>query len=374
MPIPPLSLAAMHEDLRSEILAFLETFYDSNRYVLGENVERFEEEWARYCGTRHCIGVASGLDALILSMMALEIGPEDEVIVPSNTYIATWIAVSRVGATIVPVEPDPTTFNLDPHRIEKAVTPRTRAILPVHLFGRACAMDAINAVAARHGLAVVEDNAQAHGAGCGGRRTGALGTINGTSFYPTKNLGALGDAGAVTTDDSGLAERVRTLRNYGSSRKNHNDVIGINSRLDEVQAGILRIKLRHLDRWNDERRRIAGRYTDRLADVGDLVLPGESVDGGHVYHLYVIRTAHRDRLIDFLGDRDIGSAIHYPVPPHLQPAYSNLGFRRGDFPIAEALADSALSLPLYVGITEGEIDDVAAAVVDFMAGADGSSR
>jgi dTDP-4-amino-4,6-dideoxygalactose transaminase len=374
MTVPFLSLAVAQQRLKSEIASLFESFYDSGQYILGQQVRSFESEYADFSRTRFCVGVGCGLDALYLALKVLDIGSGDRVIVPANTYIATWLAVTRVHATIVPVEPDPLTYNIDPERIEAAITEETRAILPVHLYGQACAMDEIKEIARRRGLFIVEDNAQAHGARCGERPTGGLGTVNATSFYPTKNLAALGDAGAVTTDDEVLADRVRTLRNYGSNIKNHNPELGINSRLDELQAGILRIKLAVLNEWNAERTRIAGWYRDRLQDVDELILPHSAEAAGHVYHLYVVRTRERDRLRQHLADRGIGTLVHYPIPPHLQPAYRQLRFRQGDFPITEELASTSLSLPLFIGMTEEQVSSVTDAVKDFVARGSRESR
>jgi dTDP-4-amino-4,6-dideoxygalactose transaminase len=363
--VPFLSLDDLHKSLRDEMTRHFESFYDSGTYILGKGVMDFEEAYAHLSGTRYCVGVANGFDAVYLALEALGIGEGDEVIVPSNTYVATWLAVSRTGAGVVPVEPDPRTFNIDPARIEEAVTPRTRAVLPVHLFGQACDMDAIAEVAGRHGLLVVEDNAQAQGAECRGRRTGSLGRINATSFYPTKILGALGDAGAVTTDDGALADHVRLMRNYGSGTKNVHEVIGVNSRLDEIQGGILAIKLRHLGGWIEERGRTAKWYREELEGVEGLTLPHTAPGVSHVYHLYVVRTQHRDRLQKHLADHDIETMIHYPAPPHLQRAYRGLGFGKGRFPIAEELAETSLSLPMYVGITREQVRIVAGRIAEF---------
>jgi dTDP-4-amino-4,6-dideoxygalactose transaminase len=309
--------------------------------------------------------VGNGFDAVYLALEALGIGEGDEVIVPSNTYVATWLAVSRTGAQVVPVEPDLRTFNIDPGAIEKAVTPRTRAVLPVHMFGQACDMDTIAEVADRLGLVVVEDNAQAHGAECRGRRTGGFGRINATSFYPTKILGALGDAGAVTTDDEALADHVRTMRNYGSGEKNVHEVIGVNSRMDEIQAGVLAIKLAYLDGWIAERRRTAEWYRQDLEGAVGLILPAIAPGVSHVYHLYVARCRRRDELRKYLADHGIATMIHYPVPPHLQSAYRGLGFGYGHFPIAEELAETSLSLPIFVGITREEVRMVTGRIREF---------
>jgi dTDP-4-amino-4,6-dideoxygalactose transaminase len=358
-------LDEVHERLRDEILSHFEAFYDSRSFILGKEVGRFEEAYARFSGTRHCVGVANGFDAVYLALEALGIGEDDEVIVPSNTYVATWLAVSRTGATVVPVDPDPHTFNIDPAAIGEAVTPRTRAVLPVHMFGQACNMEAIAEVADRHGLFVVEDNAQAQGAECRGRPTGSFGSINATSFYPSKILGALGDAGAVTTDDGALADHVRTMRNYGSGEKNIHKVVGVNSRLDEIQAGILAIKLGYLGGWIEERRRIAKWYREGLEGLEGLTLPYTAPGVSHVYHLYVVCTRDRDRLRKHLAEHGVETMIHYPVPPHLQRAYRGLGFDRGRFPIAEKLAETSLSLPFFVGMTREQVWIVAGRIGEF---------
>lgn len=347
------------------MIRWFESFYDSTSYILGHAVDEFEEAYARFNGTRYCVGVGSGFDALYLAFEALGVGEGDEVIVPSHTYVATWLAVSRTGAAVVPVEPDPGTCNIDPARIEEAVTARTRAVVPAHLYGRPCDMDAVLEIADRHGIAVVEDNAQAQGAECRGRRTGSCGRINATSFYPTKILGALGDAGAVTTDDADLAERVRLMRNYGSRRKDRHEMIGVNSRMDEIQAGFLAIKLGHVDQWIAERRRAASWYREDLEVVEGLNLPSDDPGFLHVYHLFVVRTHYREELRKHLADNGIETMVHYPVPPHLQEAYRGLGFARGRFPVAEELADTALSLPLFVGITREQVRTVSAHIAEF---------
>lgn len=366
--IPFLAFGPQHLPLRAEVLAAVERVYDSHWYVLGNEVERFEQAYATFSQVAQCVGVANGLDALILALRALGIGPGDEVLVPSNAYIATWLAVTRVGATPVGVEPEQATSNLDPGLLAAALTPRTRAIMPVHLYGQACRMDGIMALAGQHGLFVVEDNAQAHGAAFGGRPTGSFGQLNGTSFYPGKNLGALGDAGAVTTDDHDLAQRVRVLRNYGSQQKYHNDELGYNSRLDELQAAVLSAKLAHLAGWTAQRQQLAAWYTTHLAGLPGLQLPAVAAGATHVYHLYVVHTRHRDALQDFLTKQGIGTLIHYPIPPHRQRAYAGLNLPAGTFPIAEALAATCLSLPLWPGMSEAQVQTVARAVRQFFQG------
>jgi dTDP-4-amino-4,6-dideoxygalactose transaminase len=308
------------------------------------------------------VGLGNGLEALELCLRAWDIGAGDEVIVPSNTYIATWLAVSAVGATVVPVEPTPEGPNIDPERIAAAITPRTKALMPVHLYGEPADMDAIMSLAAPHGLKVVEDVAQAQGSRVRGRRAGALGHAGAHSFFPTKNIGAFGDGGAVTTDDAALAERLRVLRNYGSRVKYVNLERGFNSRLDELQAAFLRVKLAHLDRSNERRRRVAARYDDQLAGIPGLGLPRAPQWAEPVWHLYVVRTARRAELMKALEQADIGALIHYPIPPHLQAAYADLGLPKGSFPLAENLADSVLSLPAGPHVTAEQVDEVATAV------------
>lgn len=355
MNIPFFSFSGMHSEIRREMLEAFERFYDSNWYILGKEVKAFEEEYAEYSGAGHCIGVANGLDALHIALQTLGVSAGDEVIVPSNTYIATWLAVSYVGAKIVPVEPDPFTYNLDPARLEEAITPNTRVIMPVHLYGQACEMDRIMAIAEKYNIAVVEDNAQAQGAEFRGVKTGTFGAVNGVSFYPGKNLGALGDAGAITTDSEELAEQSRVIRNYGSQKKYYNERIGVNSRLDECQAALLRIKLKYLDEWNARRAEIATHYLRFLNDIEEIQVPTLAEGAGSVWHQFIILSSKRDELMDYLRDQGIGTLIHYPIPPHLQEAYQHLGFKKGDFPIAEKISGSALSLPIYPGLGEEEI-------------------
>jgi dTDP-4-amino-4,6-dideoxygalactose transaminase len=367
MQVPFLSFTPQHQPIREEVLQAVARVYDSQWFVLGKEVTDFEAAYAAFNKTAHCVGVANGLDALHLSLMALGIGAGDEVIVPSNTYIATWLAVSYVGATIVPVEPDPATYNLDPTLLEAAITSRTKAIMPVHLYGQACQMDAIMEIAQRHGLAVVEDNAQSQGAMCQGQFTGSFGNVNATSFYPGKNLGALGDAGAVTTNDEALATKVRVLRNYGSEKKYHNEVIGYNSRLDELQAAALGVKLQYLPEWTAQRQATAELYLQELAGVGDLVLPTTASGCTHVYHLFVIRTQHRAALQAHLTAQGIGTLIHYPIPPHRQQAYADTDLAQRTFPIAEELADTCLSLPMWPGMQPAHITTVVEAIKEYFA-------
>lgn len=365
MQIPFLSFAAMHDALKADLNAAFNKVYDSHWYIMGESLKTFEANYAGYCNTAYCAGLANGLDALIISLKALGVGPGDEVIVPSNTYIATWLAASYVGATPVPVEPRPETCNINPDLIEKAITKKTKVIMPVHLFGQACEMDAIMAIAKKHNIYVVEDNAQAQGATCNNKKTGSFGDINATSFYPGKNLGALGDAGAVTTNNEDLYKKAMVIRNYGSEKKYYNEVKGINSRLDELQAAILDVKLNHLDAWNKERNAIAARYNKQLASVKDVTITALAKDCTSVYHLYVIRHPERDALQEHLTKNGIGTLIHYPVPPHLQQAYKEFNFKKGAFPLAEQIAETCLSLPLYPGLSDAEVDKVCEAIASF---------
>ena len=357
--IPFLNFEPMHKLIRSEIMQSFQDVYDANWFVMGKKLEAFEKEYAAFNDTKFSIGVSNGLDALHLALKALNVTKGDEVIVPSNTYIATALAASYVGATPVFVEPDPNTYNINPANIEAAITSKTKVIMPVHLYGQVCDMDAIMAIAKKHTLFVVEDNAQAHGATFNGKITGSFGNANGTSFYPGKNLGALGDAGAVTTNDETIAKKIAMLRNYGSEKKYHNEEIGFNMRLDEVQAGFLSVKLKHLNEWTKQRKEIAKQYNEALKNVGDLVLPAVHANATHVYHLYVIKTENRDGLQKHLSENGIGTLIHYPIPPHLQKAYQYLGFKKGSFPIAEELADNCLSLPSWPGMTLDQVNTVA---------------
>jgi dTDP-4-amino-4,6-dideoxygalactose transaminase len=332
--------------------------YDRNWFVLGKELEAFEAAFARYTDTPFCLGVGNGLDALTLALQACGIGMGDEVIVPAHTYIATWLAVSKRGARIVPVEPDERTFNIDVTKVEQAITTKTKAILPVHLYGQACDMTTLDRIARHHNLLIIEDFAQAHGAKWLDKMAGSYGTINATSFYPTKNLAALGDGGAITTFDATKAEFVRRYRNYGFAEKNVSSEQGVNSRLDELQAAVLNVKLKYLEKWNEERRVLASKYLEQLEGVGDLVLPLSDKEAYHVYHLFVVRTAHRDSLKTYLRDRGIETMVHYPIPPHLQEAYRGLGYKAGDFPLTEVIAETALSLPLWPGMTGGDISRV----------------
>ena len=353
--IPFLDLRLATEELHPEIDQAIARVVTSGCYILGAEVEAFESEFAAYCGARHCVGVGSGLDALTLLLRALGIGEGDEVIVPSNTYIATWLAVSAVGARVVPVEPDLITYNLDPDRLENAIGPRTRAILAVHLYGQGAAMEALGEIAGRRGVMLLADAAQAHGVDLSG-------VPSAFSFYPTKNLGALGDGGAVVTDDAALAGRIRALGNYGSRKKHLNEVRGVNSRLDALQAAVLRMKLQHLNEWNRRRRKIAELYLDQLDGIPDLALPRVAEGCSTAWHVFPIRHPRRDWLARQLALEEIGTMVHYPVPPHLSEAYRDAGYRRGSFPIAERIAAEELSLPLHPHLTAEQVEEIIGSV------------
>lgn len=357
----------MHLPIRSEILNAFEAFYDANNFILGKSVENFETEFATFCKSKYCVGVSNGLDALHICLKVLNIGKGDEVIVPSNTFIATVLAISYVGATPIFVEPSISTFNIDPTKIEEKISKRTKAIIPVHLYGQACQMVEILEIAKKHKLFVVEDNAQAQGATCNGQITGSWGDINGTSFYPGKNLGALGDAGAITTNNESYKKIAKMFRNYGSEVKYHNEVVGFNHRLDELHATLLSIKLKKLNEWNIERQRVANWYFERLNSLDQVNLPFISPNSTHVFHLFVILSKRRNELMDYLKRQGIGTLIHYPIPPHLQKAYAHLGFHIGDFPISEEIANTCLSLPIYPGIKEVEVDYIAEKIKFFYA-------
>jgi dTDP-4-amino-4,6-dideoxygalactose transaminase len=358
MRVPFLDLRAAYLELRPELDAAYARVADSGWYILGPEVESFERAFADHCGARHCVSVANGLDALHIALRAARVGAGDEVLVPSNTFIATWLAVTYAGAIPVPVEPDRRTCNLDAERLEAAITSRTRAIVPVHLYGQMADTDAIRAIADRHGLAVIEDAAQAQGASWRGVRAGTAGHAAAFSFYPGKNLGAMGDAGAIVTNDDHLANEARKLRNYGSTVKYHHDVAGLNSRLDPLQAAFLNVKLARLDEWNVRRSRIARRYLDELTGCGQLVLPFVPAEADPVWHLFVVRHPRRDALQAHLAERGVSTLIHYPVPPHLAGAYASLGFEHGAFPIAEEMARTVLSLPIGPHLSDAEVDYV----------------
>ena len=363
--IPFLDLQRLNGRFREEFTEALSRMLEGGWLILGEEVTQFESEFAHYCETDCCVGVGNGLDALHLILMAYDIGEGDEVIVPSNTYIATWLAVSQVGAIPVPVEPEMNTYNIDPALIEDAITPRTKAILPVHLYGQCADMDPILVIAKKHNLKVIEDAAQAHGALYRGKKAGSLGDAAGFSFYPTKNLGALGDAGAVTTNDESLAMRIRSLRNYGSQEKNFNAEKGINSRLDELQAAFLRLKLRVLDSDNEKRASIALRYSELLDSAPGICTPQTMQACHSSWHLYVVRHPRRNELASHLLAHGIASNNHYPVPPHLQDAYNDLGFPAGSFPRSEKIHEQVLSLPMSPVLTEKDVSLISTAIKSF---------
>lgn len=358
-----LDLKQPYLELKAEIDAAYQRVMNSGWFILGEELKAFEAEFAEYCHVKYAVGVGNGLDALHLILRALDIGEGDEVIVPSNTFIATWLAVSYAGATPVPVEPDEKTYNIDPNRIEAAITKKTKAIMPVHLYGQPADMDPILEIAVGHHLKVIEDSAQAHGACYKGKRTGGLGDAAGFSFYPGKNLGALGDGGAVTTNDAVLAARVRQLRNYGSKIKYLHEFKGFSSRLDELQAAFLRVKLRKLDEWNERRKVIADMYLKGLAALSDLTLPYVPDWAEPVWHLFVVRASKRDRLQKYLENQGIQTLIHYPVPPHKQDAYkemSNLAL-----PVADELHREVISLPIGPVLSENEQNIINTIIKDF---------
>lgn len=357
MNIPFLNLKSINASFHGALEESAARVVRSGQYILGDEVTSFEREFAAYCGTSHAVGVSNGLDALHMILRAMDIGSGDEVIVPANTFIATWLAVSFCGAKPVPVDAEPNGFNMDLSAVEAAITPRTRALMVVHLYGLPVDVAALQAVADRHYLPIIEDAAQAHGATCHGVRAGALGRAAAFSFYPGKNLGALGDGGGVTTNDHQLAERIRLLRNYGSEVKYENREAGFNARLDEMQAAILRVKLARLDEDNQARQRIADRYLQGMIGL-DLVLP--AVPAGHtsVWHLFVVRSATRERLREALAQQGVATGIHYPVPPYLQPAYAAMGLREGQFPRTEAIHREVLSLPIWPGMTDEMVDHV----------------
>lgn len=357
MKIPFVSFEPMHKEIENEILSKFKEVYEKNWFIQGEEVNKFEEEFAEFCGAKYCIGCGNGLDALYLILRAYDIGVGDEVIVPSNTYIATALAASYVGAKPVFVEPDLVSYNINSELIEKAITDKTKAIMAVHLYGQPADMDEINKIAKKYNLKVIEDSAQSHGALYKGRKVGSIGDASGFSFYPGKNLGALGDAGAVVTNDKELADKIRAIGNYGSDKKYHHIYKGTNSRLDEVQAAFLRIKLRNLDKWTEERRKIAQKYIDGINNT-EILKPVEVNYAKHVWHLFVVRTEKRDEFQKYLNNNGIGTAIHYPIPMHMQEAYEELKISQGTLPLAEKIADESISLPMWYGMKDEEINYV----------------
>jgi dTDP-4-amino-4,6-dideoxygalactose transaminase len=358
MKVPFLDFQAPYLELKAELDAAYQRVMESGWYILGKEVEAFETEFAVYCETKYCIGVGNGLEALHLILRAMEIGVGDEVIVPANTYIASWLAVSQVGATLVPVEPDEKTHNINPSLIENAITDRTKAIMAVHLYGQPADMDTINEIAARHNLKVIEDAAQGHGARYKNRRVGSLGDAAGFSFYPTKNLGAIGDAGAVTTNNAELADKIRLLRNYGSRVKYENEIQGYNSRLDELQAAFLRVKLAKLDEWNARRVKVAEQYLHNLSKNPHLMLQFVPDWAEPVWHLFVVRHPNRYNLEQHLRKNGIATLIHYPIPPHLSDAYAGEGWHLDSFPLSERLSKEVLSLPIGSHLNDQQIEAV----------------
>lgn len=363
--IPLVDLKAQYATIRDEIREAIDGILENTAFIGGKALHDFEESFARYAHARAAVGVSSGTSALHLALVACGVKPGDEVITVPNTFIATTEAISQAGASISFVDVDPESFTLDPARLEEAITPRTRAVVPVHLFGQCADMDPIREVANRHGVTVVEDAAQAHGATYKGGHAGSLGDASAFSFYPGKNLGAYGDAGIVTTSDPGKAKIIRLLVDHGRTSKYEHETEGFNYRLDGLQAAILSVKLRHLDDWNAARRRVAAAYDERLAGVSDLVLPQTQPHREHVYHIYAVRTEKRDALRDHLRGRGVSAGIHYPIPLHMQPAYRKLEIPKGRFPVSERLADTFLSLPVYPEMGEAEIDAVVSGVVSF---------
>lgn len=363
MKVPFVNLNAEYQELKVELDDAYQRVMKSSHFIMGPELAAFEDSFARYCHVKHAIGTGNGLDSLSLILRAMEIGEGDEVIVPSHTFIATWLAVSSVGAQPVPVEVDPHTYNLDSTKIEAALTPKTKAIIVVHLYGQPADMDAIQAIATRYQLKIIEDAAQAHGALYKGKKVGSLSHAAGFSFYPTKNLGAIGDGGAITTNDDDLAAQIRLLRNYGSPVKYRHDLKGYNSRLDELQAAFLNVKLKKLDDWNQRRRQIAKQYLEALSSCESLKLPIVPEWADPVWHLFVIQYSDRDACMSYLKESGIQCLIHYPIPPHLSKAYCEMGYQVGDFPIAEAIAQNVMSMPLWPHMSKLEIRETTEALV-----------
>lgn len=358
MDIPLIDLKTQYLEIAKEIEEATVQVLQSTQFILGDKVKAFEQEFAAFCGARYCVGVANGTDAIQLACRALGIGPGDEVIIPANTFVATLIGAHQAGARAVLVDCGETDFLINSELIEAAITQRTKAIIPVHLYGQCANMNAISTIARKHNLSIIEDAAQAHGASCHGQRAGAIGAIGCFSFYPGKNLGAYGDGGGCTTDSTLHFEKLNLLRNLGSVRKYHHDVFGINSRLDTIQAAILRVKLKRLSKWNELRREHAAYYSKQLSNVPNVIIPQLREGYDHVFHLYVVRVPDRDRVLSHLHRLGIGAGVHYPIPPHLSPAFAHLGYKRGSFPVAEKLAGEVLSLPLYPELTRAQMNFV----------------
>lgn len=365
MQVPFVDLRLDAAEVWEDILAAVTAAVEGGRYILGPEVQAFERDFAAFCEVPYAVGVASGTDALLLACMAAGLGAGDKVIVPANTFIATFDGVSRSGAIPVPVDPDPDLYTLDAASVEAALDSSTRAVMPVHLYGQFADIEDLASLCADRGLVLIEDAAQAHGARFNGRRAGSFGAAGCFSFYPSKNLGALGDGGALVTTDEATADAVRMLRDYGQARKNEHSRIGLNSRLDEVQAAALRVKLGILDAGNEKRARAAGLYREGLASLGDVVTPAVREGSDHIYHLFIIRCTDRDRLRDHLAEKEISTGLHYPIPAHMQPAYSFLGYGRGDFPVTERLCGEILSLPMFPSITPVQIEYVCDAIKSF---------
>lgn len=364
MNIPFVSFLPMEKELNEELKNAFERVLSSSWYIKGQECESFEKDFSKFCGADYCVGVGNGLDALVLGLKALDIGDGDEVIVPSNTYIASVLAITYVGASPILVEPDINTFNIDPALIERFITKKTKAIMPVHLYGQTCDMDSIITIAGKYNLKIIEDCAQAHGAKYKGQNVGTFGNIAGFSFYPGKNLGALGDAGAIVTNNSELADKVRALGNYGSDYKYHHIYKGNNSRLDEIQAAFLSVKLKHLERMNEERRRIAELYSKGI-DNQKIIIPTVCKDCVPVWHIYAVRCKDRDALEKYLNDKGIGTNKHYPIPIHLQECYKDLNISKGMLPVAEEICETELSLPMYYGITDDEVRYIIKTINEF---------
>lgn len=357
-PIPFFSLESQHEQIGRDLEKRVSAVVSGGNFILGRELEEFEKAWANYSGVPYCVGVGNGTDALTLALMAFSVGPGDEVIVPAHTFFATWLAVKRTGARIVPVDADESTFNISVELIPEAITPGTRVIVPVHMYGQSCDMTSIGRIARDRNLLIVEDNAQAQGAAWLEKRTGSYGHANATSLYPTKNLGAIGDAGAVTCFDESVARRIIRLRNYGMDAKNIFPECGINSRMDELQAAVLTFKLHYLDAWNTRRREIAAQYLAALESIGDLMLPLSAKEAYHVYHIFAIRSERRDQLKDYLQKNGVSTMIHYPLPPYRQEAFRNLALDPGQFPVAERISKTVLSLPVWPGLTDDQVTHI----------------
>jgi dTDP-4-amino-4,6-dideoxygalactose transaminase len=363
--VPFYSFDKINSDVRHEILDSFQSFFDSKSYVLGSSLHSFETAYSLFSNSEYCIGISNGLDALTIAIKALNIGKDDEVLVPSNTFIASVLAITNSGATPIFIEPDKETYNIDTGLIESKITEKTKAIMPVHLYGQPCNMTEILSIAKKHDIYIIEDNSQSQGAKWKNMITGSIGDINAVSFYPGKNLGAFGDAGAITTNNLELNTRIRALRNYGSIQKYEHEIIGYNNRLDECQAGFLEIKLKYLESWNQDRNNIANLYKNKLNGVGDIILPKIDPNAYSVFHIYNIRTKYRDQLQTFLKENGIDTLIHYPKAIHLQKCYEYLGYKKGDFPIAEELSQTNLSLPIWPGLDDVKISYIAEKIIEF---------